>query len=331
MTGPTPSVAATRVAVRRCLAALQVGPGPLVLAAVSGGADSLALAAALAFEAPRTGARAGAVLVDHGLQEGSAQVVEHAAAQCRDLRLDPVVAVRVDPDQQGSGGPEARARQGRYEAIHAVAQRVEAAAVLLGHTRDDQAEQVLLGLARGSGARSLAGIPPARGLLRRPFLDVTRQVTQSACDEQGLQPWMDPHNSDRRFARVRARAALELLESDLGPGISAALARSASLLRTDADALDELADQATVSLGAGPWPVQRLAALTPAVRRRVWRRLAHAAGSPIDKVSAEHVDALERLVVHWRGQGGVALPGGRVAGRRRTPGGAIVWIEPAAG
>lgn len=331
MTGPTPSVAATRVAVRRCLATLPAGCGPLVLAAVSGGADSLALAAALAFEAPRAGTRAGAVLVDHGLQEGSAQVVETAAAQCRDLNLDPVVTTRADPGQQGPGGPEARARQGRYQAIYAVAHRVQAAAVLLGHTRDDQAEQVLLGLARGSGTRSLAGIPPTRGLLRRPFLDLARQVTQSACEEQGLHPWLDPHNSDRKFARVRARAALEMLESDLGPGITAALARSASLLRTDADALDELADQATESLGAGPWPVERLRALSPAVRRRAWRRLARAAGSPVDKVSATHVDALEGLVVDWRGQGGVALPGGRVARRTHTPGGAIVWIEPAAG
>lgn len=330
MAGPTPSVAATRVAVRRCLASLQEGCHPLVLAAVSGGADSLALAAALAFEAPRTRRRGGAVLVDHGLQEGSAQVAEHAAAKCRDLGLDPVVTVRVDLDQQGSGGPEARARKGRFEAIHAVAERTQAAAVLLGHTRDDQAEQVLLGLARGSGARSLAGIPPTRGLLRRPFLDVSREVTQAACDEQRLEPWLDPHNSDRRFARVRARAALELLESDLGPGIAAALARSASLLRTDADALDELADQAVRSLGAGPWPVEALLALTPAVRRRVWRLLAQAAGSPIAEVSAEHVDALERLVVHWRGQGGVALPGGRVAGRARTPTEAIVRIERAA-
>ncbi|WP_168583249.1 tRNA lysidine(34) synthetase TilS [Gephyromycinifex aptenodytis] len=327
MSGPARSVAATRVAVRRCLSQLQVGPQECVLAAVSGGADSLALAAALAFEAPRAGLSAGAVLVDHGLQTESAQVAEHAADTCRSLRLEPVVVVSATLADEGSGGPEARARQGRYEAIEAVAERTGAVAVLLGHTRDDQAEQVLLGLARGSGARSLAGIPPARGLLRRPFLDLPRQVTESACAEQGLRPWQDPHNSDRRYARVRARAALELLEADLGPGIGAALARSASLLRDDADALDDLAAAAADQLGPGPWPVTELAELAPAVRRRVWRLLARAAGSPIADVSAEHVEALEGLLVRWRGQGGVALPGGRVGVRVHASGGATVRID----
>src|SRR5690606_20312838 len=110
----------------------------LVLVALSGGADSLALAAATAFEAPRAHLRAGAVIVDHGLQAASTEVAERAAEQARALGLDPVVVVRV---QVGSaGGPEAAARDARYAALVETIQTTDAAALLLGHTLDDQAE-----------------------------------------------------------------------------------------------------------------------------------------------------------------------------------------------
>ena len=170
MTGPHRAIAATRVAVRRELARIaQVEHEGIVLVACSGGADSLALAAAVAFEAPRTGLSAGAVVVDHGLQEGSSAVADHSAGQCRGLGLDPVEVVTVHVASSRSG-PEADARDARYRAFDDVAQRIGAVAVLLGHTRDDQAEQVLLGLARGSGARSLSGMPARRGRYMRPFL-----------------------------------------------------------------------------------------------------------------------------------------------------------------
>jgi len=312
VTGPHPAVAATRVAVRRELA--RIKPGGLVLVACSGGADSLALAAAVAFEAPRTGLNAGAVIVDHGLQEGSPAVADHGAEQCRRLGLDPVEVVTVQVASEG-GGPEGQARDARYAAFEEVAERLGAAVVMLGHTRDDQAEQVLLGLARGSGARSLSGMPARRGPYARPLLGVPRAITTAACKAAGLTAWVDPHNSDPAYGRVRARALLPLLETELGPGAVAALARSADLLREDADALDDLAARARDEIGQGPAEATVLMTMPRAIRTRVLRLLAIEAGCPPGALVATHVDALDRLVTGWRGQGPVDLPG-HVQGRR---------------
>ncbi|QHT58001.1 tRNA lysidine(34) synthetase TilS [Cellulomonas sp. H30R-01] len=247
MTGPDRRVADVRRAVTGAVADLP--DGALVLVACSGGPDSLALAAATAFVADRSVRRgprvlrAGAVVVDHALQPGSADVAAGTAAVCRTLGLDPVVVERVVVD--APGGPEAAARHARYAALDAVAGRTGAAAVLLGHTLDDQAETVLLGLARGSGARSLAGMPPARGVLRRPLLGLRRTDTVGACAALGLEPWHDPTNAGTADdaplrSRVRDRV-LPLLERELGPGVAQALARTADQLREDADTLDGLA------------------------------------------------------------------------------------------
>jgi tRNA(Ile)-lysidine synthase len=175
------------------------------------------------------------------------------------------------------------------------------AAVLLGHTLDDQAETVLLGLARGAGARALAGMAPARGPYRRPLLAVDRATTRRACDEAGLSAWEDPHNLDPAYARVRVRArVLPVLEEALGPGVAAALARTAAQLREDADALDALTPLTD--------DVAALAALPAALRTRALKRWAEGAcGAP---VTSAHVDALRALVDDWHGQGSVALPGG---------------------
>jgi tRNA(Ile)-lysidine synthase len=311
--GKDPAVAATRRAVRAALADLPTGA--VVVAAVSGGADSLALAAALAWVAPRRGHHAGAVVVDHGLQPHSADIAASAAETCRSLGLAPVDVVRVSVD--AAGGPEAAARAARYDALARVARRDGAAVVLTGHTLDDQAETVLLGLGRGSGARSLSGMAPssvrAGGLLLRPFLRVRRQTTTAACAALGLQPWQDPHNTDRSYARARVRhEALPALEAALGPGVAQALARTADLLRSDADALDALADAGAVDgLAVGD-----LLGLPAAVRTRVLRRAAIAAGARAGGLTQAHVGELERLVVDWRGQQGVSLPGGLVAERR---------------
>jgi tRNA(Ile)-lysidine synthase len=221
------------------------------------------------------------------------------------------------------GGPEAAARTARYEAIDAAARRLDAA-VLLGHTRDDQAETVLLGLARGSGARSLCGMPPAfdRDDVRyvRPLLELSRATTRRACLAMGLDPWDDPHNDDPAFTRVRVRGeALPVLEKTLGPGVAEALARTARLLRDDAEALDDWADRAEVdALRTEPdgLDTATLEALPRAVRTRVLRRAAVAAGSPPGALAAVHVDALDLLVTGWRGQRHVDLPGG-VRGFRR--------------
>lgn len=303
MSGPDPAVAAVRTAARRQL--VDLTDAALVLVAVSGGADSMALAAATAFVAPRMGLGAGAVVVDHGLQAGSGQVAERAAAACRDLGLAPVrvVAVRVEP---AGSGPEAAAREARYAALGNTADELGAAAVLLGHTRDDQAETVLLALARGSGTRSLAGMADVRDRWRRPLLHLARTTTRAACAALGLAVWDDPHNEDPRYARVRARAALALLERDLGPGLVAGLARSAALARADADALDELARQAYA--GAADLQVAQLALLAPAVRRRVLRLAVAAASGGDSALTSTHLAAVDALVSDWHGQGEVALP-----------------------
>jgi tRNA(Ile)-lysidine synthase len=300
----TPAIADTRRAVREMLPS-----DGLVLVALSGGPDSLALAAATAFEAA---GRAGAVVVDHGLQDASAATAERAAEQARALGLSPVRVVRVDITASGEG-PEAAARAARYEALDAVAGELGAVAILLGHTLDDQAETVLLGLARGAGPTSLRGMDARTGLYLRPFLGIRRQTTEQACADAGLEPWHDPHNDDPAYTRVRIRRnVLPVLEAELGPGVAVALARTADQLREDSDALDHMADEvaeelveleeAGVSLG-----VAALEANPPALRQRLIRLVA----ASEFHVSLSRGQTLEiaRLVTDWHGQKALDLPG----------------------
>ena len=289
-------------------------PSPLALVALSGGPDSLALAAAVAFEAPRAQWRAGAVIVDHGLQEGSANVAAAAARQARALGLNPVIVRRVEVGT--GGGPEAAARTARYAALTAVAAETGAAVVLLGHTLDDQAETVLLGLARGSGATSLTGMAEQVGLFVRPLLGIRRAITVQACLDAQLRAWDDPHNSLRQYARVRARTrVLPVLEEELGPGVAEALARTAAQLREDAEALDRFAEELVEDLveladGGISLPVAALAANPAALRQRLIRLAV--AGEFDVSLTRAHTMEVARLVTHWHGQGPVDLPGIRV-------------------
>ncbi len=310
---------AATVEVRRAVEAAlaDVEPGDLVLVACSGGPDSLALAAATAWCAERSAVRAGSVTIDHALQADSAAVAERAAKQCRDLGLDPVVVCRVDVAD--AGGPEMAARIARYTALDDVAHDLGAVAVLLGHTRDDQAETVLLRLARGSGARTLSGMAERDGLWRRPLLGLGRGTVAEAADEAGS-PWRDPHNDDPRYARVRVRRLLGDLEDALGSGVVAGLARSADLLRDDADALDAWADAVSTVLvsdddGGVSVGAEVLEGLPRAVRTRIIRRMCLSAGSPADDLTMAHVQTVERLISDWRGQGDINLPGGVTASR----------------
>ncbi len=329
--GPGVAVAEVRTAVRTCLSDLAAGD--LVIVACSGGADSLALAAATAFVAPRLGLRAGGVTVDHGLQPGSGERAADVAALLSKLGLDPVrsAAVTVAP-AASAAGPEAAARTARYGALAEAATEYGAAAVLLGHTLDDQAETVLLGLARGSGGRSLAGMAARRGPYRRPLLGVRRATTSAACAELGLQPWQDPHNRDSRFARARVRhQALPALEAALGPGVAEALARTASQLRADAECLDDLAFAESAKLrGCCSDPAGLdagwLRELPAAIRTRVLRDAAIMAGCPPGALTAGHVDRVDALVTGWRGQRWVDLPGG-VRARRQA---GKVWFTGSA-
>jgi tRNA(Ile)-lysidine synthase len=303
-----PPVAAIRTAVRQALRDVEGA----VLVACSGGADSLALAAATAFVAPRLGRKAGLISVDHGLQPGSAERAKEVAGWGAQAGLSPAEAVPVTVAGR-PGGPEAAAREARYEALVAAARRLGAPAVLLGHTRDDQAETVLLALARGAGPRGLAGMPTRRTVsgvtLLRPLLDISREETRQACAALGLTPWADPHNVDPAYARARVRAtALPALVAALGPGVVANLARSARLIAADVAALDALA--AATRTGDGELGVPALAELPAAVRTRVLHRWALELGAPAGALSHRHVDALDALVVDWHGQGPVHLPGG---------------------
>ena len=315
----TPAVADVRRAVRALLP--EAGP---VLVALSGGPDSLALAAAVAFEAPRAGIAAGAVIVDHGLQDGSDAVAARAAEQAVALGLAPVRVERVAVGTDG--GPEAAARDARYAALGRAAQEESATAVLLGHTLDDQAETVLLGLARGSGAASLQGMAPIAGLWRRPLLAIRRATTVQACADAGLEPWNDPHNDDPAYARVRARrTVMPLLEAELGPGVAEALARTAEQLREDNAALDAFAEEVAEDLAdhaeAGlTLPVPALAANPPALRQRLVRLAVRSEFG----LSLSRAQTLEvcRLVTDWHGQAGVDLPGVRVVRR-----GALLHFE----
>ena len=315
---------------RAALADLPQDGSRLVLVACSGGSDSLALAAGTAEAARQMAWRAGAVVVDHGLQEGSREVAQRAAQQCDSLGMDPVIVQRV---QVGAdGGPEAAARHARYAAIASAARRCGADAVLVAHTLDDQAETVLLGLARGSGARSLSGMPRTATVpgtdvpLVRPLLGLRRSVLAGACADWDLEPWRDPHNDSPRFARSRVRAdLLPALADALGQGVPEALARTADLLRDDEAALSELAEQhlstcrtagrVRVAADGLVADTDDLMALAPALRRRVLRSLARQAGCPPTDLTAEHIYAIDRLLAAGRSRGPIALPG-RVAVRR---------------
>jgi len=326
-------VLACRRAARDALDDLAAGSH--VIVACSGGPDSLALVAAVAFEAPRQSITVSAVVVDHALQEDSAEVAASAASVCEEMGVQASV-VRVEVGSQG--GPEAAAREARYAALQAAADEEQAAAVLLGHTLEDQAETVLLRLARGSGARSLAGMPARNGLWRRPFLHLPRAVVRAAADDVlaplGREPWLDPHNDDPTFARVRVRRLLDDLRAALGDGVVLGLARTADLLRDDADALDALANEAfdrvvTVDGRDRSADCEELAALPAALRTRVIRAMVIAAGCPADDAGIDHIRTIDALITRWHGQGATRLPGAvvveRACGRLCVHGGSPDW------
>lgn len=306
-----PSIAVVRRGVRAVLDPLD--PGAVVVVACSGGADSLALLSATVFEARSRSLRVIGVTVDHGLQDGSAAHASRVVEQMVAMGADETLTATVSVSATGVG-PEAAARQARYAVLSEVAARTSAAVVLLGHTLDDQAETVLLGLTRGSGGRSLAGMRRGYDVFARPLLDVRRDDTVTACQVEGLDVWDDPHNSDPGFTRVRVRRTiLPLLEDELGPGVARTLARTADQLRDDMALLDALAADA---LDSGGLTVDGLAALPPSIRRRALRLAAVDAGAPPGELFHEHVLAVDALLTDWRGQKWIDLPGRLRAARR---------------
>jgi tRNA(Ile)-lysidine synthase len=302
---------AIRSAVKPFLEKLEAGDTFLV--AVSGGADSLALAQALFIESQPLALNAVAITVDHQLQENSHRQAERVAEQLKEIGYGQVIVKKVVVTFDA--GLESGARDARYAALNESMEETKAVKVFLGHTRNDQAETVLLGLARGSGARSLSGMATENGNYIRPLLSITREETESACKEWGLDFWNDPHNLNTEFTRVKVRReVIPYLEEHLDPGISRALVRTATLLRDDADALDLWAEREATNLEC-----DRLALLPKAIRTRIIRKAALAAGATPGKLTFEQVGAIDALICAWKGQGEVSLAGGvkveRISGR----------------
>ena len=302
---------AIRSAVKPFLEKLEAGDTFLV--AVSGGADSLALAQALFIESKSLALNAVAITVDHQLQENSDQQAERVAEQLKEIGYGQVIVKKVVVTIDA--GLESGARDARYAALNESVEETKAVKVFLGHTRNDQAETVLLGLARGSGARSLSGMAAENGIYIRPLLSITREETESACHEWGLDFWNDPHNLNTEFTRVKVRReVIPYLEEHLDLGISRALVRTAALLRDDADALDLWAEREATDLEC-----DRLALLPKAIRTRIIRKAALAAGATPGKLTFEQVGAIDALICAWKGQGEVSLAGGvkveRISGR----------------
>lgn len=312
----TDAIVAIRNAVRPYLESCEAGDK--VIVAVSGGADSLALAYAILKECEPLAITPVGVTINHQLQESATEQAARTEKQLREMGFHEVHIKKVVVDTKS--GIEAGARDARYSALSESAQEAEATKVFLGHTRDDQAETVLLGLARGSGTRSLSGMASTNGIYVRPLLHVTREETELACAELGISFWVDPHNSNKEFSRVKVRhEVLPVMERELGPGISAALARSAALLRDDADALDSIASSEMAHMDLSNLDCQHLEGLARAIRTRILRAAIYAQGAPSGSISADHIASCEALVTSWRGQGAISLPGGvkveRISGR----------------
>jgi tRNA(Ile)-lysidine synthase len=309
----TPAIADLRRAVRESLKQANAQKGQVVLAAVSGGADSLAMAAALSFEAPKLNLEIAAVIVDHNLQKDSAEVAIKTKTVLEGLGYKKVRIVKVKVGK--AGGPEAAARTARYEAINKTATSLKSTFVMLGHTLDDQAEQVLLGLARGSGAKSLSGMQKRNGIYLRPFLEIDRTSTEKFCEDSLLEPWFDPHNQDEKFLRVRVRQNIfPILEKELGPGIKDALVRSANQLREDDEFLESYASElfgkiARVSKNTIELEVSELKELSASIRNRLIKK---SLDLLTKESSRQSVLAIAELVLNWHGQKALMLSGVRV-------------------
>ena len=312
----TPALLELRKAVRIWFEKLE--PNSKVCIGVSGGADSLALAAASKLESVNFPIDLVAVIVDHGLQDNSAEIAQFAKQQLTKLGYEDIFIGRANV--QITDGLEASARRARYKVFQQAIETFSPVAFMLGHTKNDQAEGVLLGLARGSGTKSLSGMSEVSGIFIRPLLGIDRTTTEIACSEAGIEFWNDPHNSNHDFTRVRVREnILPLLENEIGPGIADALVRSAKILRQDATALDEWAEKVFAQLDPMDIEISTLESLPVAIRSRVLRLAIYAAGAPSGSISAAHLEPIEAFVSGWRGQGHTSLPGGvkvcRISGR----------------
>lgn len=314
----SPAQGLIRLAVRTSLTS-NTKPGQKLLIAVSGGADSLALAAACEFEAKKLGLKIAAAVIDHSLQKDSDKVAAQTAKTLASLGFEEVVVKKIAVGK--AGGPEAAARTARYTALKTLRQKTKSNFVVLGHTSSDQAETVLLGLVRGSGSKSLSGMSEKTGFLLRPLLGVERATTEAFCKDSGIKYWSDPQNKDEKFLRVMIRKhVLPFLEKQLGGSVAASLVRTSDQLREDNAYLDSQTDKsfkkyATVSASGISFDAQLIGKLPSAILHRVIKKAVDGFGS---ESSRTHVLAVSDLVLSWHGQKPLALPGVRVVRKGNT-------------
>lgn len=307
----TPAIAQTRKAIREVLPGLSAKK---LLLAVSGGADSLALAAATVFEAKKLKIDLAAAVIDHGLQKNSSDTAREAMQRLVAIGVSEVVIEKVSVEQTGEG-LEAAARAARYKALERIRKNSRADWILLGHNLDDQAETVLLGLARGSGLKSISGMPllDDERKLVRPLLDIPRKTLRQACLDSGIEFWDDPHNSDSKFARVRVRKLADELEQTLGPGFAQALAKTAKTAAEADELIDELAEKllkkALSKTGARQlsYSIEPLGKAKAAVRRKALHLICQQAGAK--NISRAQVLAIDELITNWHGQKKSSLSG----------------------
>ena len=314
----SPAQGLIRLAVRNCLTS-NTKPGQKLLIAVSGGADSLALAAACEFEAKKLGLKIAAAVIDHSLQNNSDKVAAQTAKTLAALGFEEVVVKKIAVGK--AGGPEAAARTARYTALETIRQKTKSNFVVLGHTSSDQAETVLLGLVRGSGSKSLSGMSEKTGLLLRPLLGIERATTEAFCKDSGIKYWSDPQNKDEKFLRVMIRKhVLPFLEKQLGGSVAASLVRTSDQLREDNTYLESQADKsfkkyAKVSGSGISFDAKAIEKLPAAILNRVIKKALDGFGS---ESSRTHVLAVSDLVLSWHGQKPLALPGVSVVRKGNT-------------
>ena len=314
----SPSQGQLRLAVRNTLTS-HTKPGQKLLVAVSGGADSLALASAVEFEAKKLGLKIAAAVIDHSLQKDSDKVAAQTAKTLTTLGFEEVVVKKIAVGK--AGGPEAAARTARYTALEKIRQQTRSHFIVLGHTSSDQAETVLLGLVRGSGSKSLSGMSEKTGLLLRPLLVIDRATTEAFCKDSGIKYWLDPQNKDEKFLRVMIRKhVLPFLEKQLGGSVAASLVRTSDQLREDNAYLDSQAGKsfkkyAKVSTSGISFDAKAIEKLPSAILNRVIKMALDGFGS---ESSRTHVLAVSDLVLSWHGQKPLALPGVRVVRKGNT-------------
>lgn len=283
-------------------------PADTLLIACSGGADSLALAWTSNVVAKRLGLNLIAVVIDHQLIEESSKVALIAKDQCENFGIEKVVIKKIVV-KDNKEGLESAARSARYKAFEELTLELNAKAVLLAHTQDDQAETMLMRLTRGSGAKSLSAMKEVSGKYLRPFLHIRKKELVDALEKEGISFWQDPANTDYRFLRAKVRNELmpKLIEV-LGESAIESLDRTSDLLKEDNEALDSIALENYEKLDR-ELNVEELIKLPAAIRKRIIKIAALESGVIPGPFSFEHIEAIDALVTKWRGQGNVDLPG----------------------